>query len=41
MENDDLKHVAGFAGIIVAGMGCLYLFVKLMALAAMLDAGCR
>lgn len=38
MENDDLKHVAGFAGIIATGMGCLYLFVKLMALAAMLDA---
>jgi len=41
MEKDDIKHVAGFSGIMVAGMGCMYLFVRLMALAAMLDAGCR
>ena len=41
MEKDDIKHVAGFAGIMAVGMGCLYLFVRLMALAAMLDAGCR
>ena len=37
MENDDLKHVAGFAGLMVAGMVCIYLFVKLMSLAAMLE----
>lgn len=39
MEKEDFKHVAGFAGIMVAGMGCLVLFVKLMSIAAMLDAG--
>lgn len=37
MNEDDVKHVAGFAGLMVAGMGCMYLFVKLMALASMLD----
>lgn len=37
MDNEDMKHVAGFAGLMVAGMACIYLFVKLMALAAMLD----
>lgn len=37
MNEDDVKHVAGFAGIMVAGIGCMYLFVKLMSLAAYLD----
>ena len=37
MNNDDVKHIAGFAGIMVAGMVCMYLFVKLMALASYLD----
>lgn len=37
MEYDDMKHVAGFAGLMVAGMVCIYLFVKLMAIAAMLE----
>ena len=36
MKND-VKHIAGFAGIMAVGMGCMYLFVKLMALASMLD----
>lgn len=39
MQPEDIKHVAGFAGLMVAGMTCIYLFVKLMALAAMLDNG--
>ncbi len=34
---DDVKHISGFAGIMAVGMGCMYLFVKLMALASMLD----
>lgn len=37
MKNDDVKHVAGFVGLMVAGMGCMYLFVKLMAIASYLD----
>lgn len=37
MNEDDVKHVARFAGLMVAGMGCMYLFVKLMALASYLD----
>lgn len=37
MELDDMKHVAGFAGLMVAGIGCIYLFVKLMSIAAMLE----
>ena len=37
MKYDDLKHIAGFAGIMAVGMGCMYLFVKLMAIAAYLD----
>ena len=37
MKDDDVKHVAGFAGLMVAGMGCMYLFVKLMAIASYLD----
>ena len=37
MKNDDVKNIAGFAGIMAVGMGCMYLFVKLMALAAYLD----
>lgn len=36
MKND-VKHIAGFVGIMAVGMGCMYLFVKLMALASMLD----
>jgi len=34
---DNVKNIAGFAGIMAVGMGCMYLFVKLMALASMLD----
>lgn len=41
MENEEMKHVARFAGIMVAGMTCIYLFAKLMSLAAMLDGGIR
>lgn len=37
MNDDDVKHVAGFVGLMVAGMGCMYLFVKLMSIAAYLD----
>ena len=37
MKNDDVKNIAGFVGIMAVGMGCMYLFVKLMALAAYLD----
>ena len=37
MKEDDVKHVAGFAGLMVAGMVCMYLFVKLFALASYLD----
>ena len=37
MKNDDVKYIAGFAGIMAVGMGCMYLFVKLMAIAAYLD----
>ena len=37
MKKDDVKHIAGFAGIMAVGMGCMYLFVKLMAIAAYLD----
>lgn len=38
-HDDDVKHIAGFAGIMAVGMGCMYLFVKLMAIAAYLDRG--
>ena len=34
---DNVKHIAGFAGIMAVGMGCMYLFVKLFALASYLD----
>ena len=37
MKKDDVKHIAGFVGIMAVGMGCMYLFVKLMAIAAYLD----
>ena len=37
MDHDDVKHIAGFVGIMAVGMGCMYLFVKLMAIAAYLD----
>ena len=37
MKKDDVKHIARFAGIMAVGMGCMYLFVKLMAIAAYLD----
>ena len=37
MKNDDVKHIAGFVGLMAVGMGCMYLFVKLMALASYLD----
>ena len=37
MKNDDVKHIAGFVGLIAVGMGCMYLFVKLMSIAAFLD----
>lgn len=37
MNEDDKKHVAGFAGLMVAGMGCMYLFAWMMSLAAALD----
>ena len=36
-DDDDVNHVAGFVGLMVAGMVCMYLFVKLMALASYLD----
>lgn len=39
MKYDDVKNIAGFAGIMAVGMGCMYLFVKLMAIAAYLDLG--
>ena len=34
---DYVKHIAGFAGLMAVGMGCMYLFVKLFALASYLD----
>lgn len=34
---DHVKHIAKFAGIMAVGMGCMYLFVKLFALASYLD----
>lgn len=37
MKKYDVKHIAGFAGIMAVGMGCMYIFVKLMAIAAYLD----
>jgi hypothetical protein len=37
MDHDDAKHIAGFAGIMAVGMVCMYLFVKLFALASYLD----
>ena len=37
MKEDDVKHIVGFAGIMAVGMGCMYLFVKLFALASYLD----
>ena len=37
MKYDDVKHIAGFAEIMAVGMGFMYLFGKLMALAAYLD----
>lgn len=37
MNNDNVKHIAKFAGIMAVGIGCMYLFVKLMAIAAYLD----
>lgn len=37
MKLDDVKHVAGFVGIMAVGMGCMYLFVKLMSIAAYID----
>ena len=37
MKHDDVKHIAGFVGLMAVGMGCMYLFVKLMAIAAYLD----
>ena len=37
MKYDDVKHIAGFVGIMAVGMGCMYLFVKLMSIAAYLD----
>lgn len=37
MDHDDAKHIAGFVGLMAVGMGCMYLFVKLMAIAAYLD----
>ena len=37
MKYDDVKHIAGFVGIMAVGMVCMYLFVKLFALASYLD----
>jgi len=34
---DYVKNIARFVGLMAVGMGCMYLFVKLMALASMLD----
>lgn len=34
---DNVKNIAKFAGIMAVGMGCMYLFVKLFALASYLD----
>ena len=34
---DNVKYIAKFAGIMAVGMGFMYLFGKLMALAAYLD----
>lgn len=37
MKMEDIRHVAGFIGIMIAGIGSLYLFVWMMSLAAALD----
>lgn len=37
MDHDDAKHIAGFVGLMAVGMVCMYLFVKLMSIAAYLD----
>ena len=37
MDHNDVKNIAGFVGLMAVGMGCMYLFVKLMAIAAYLD----
>lgn len=37
MEKEDVKSVAVFVSIIAAGLACEGLFVKLMAIAAMLE----
>lgn len=39
METEELKQVAGFVGIIAAGMAFMWLFVQAMSLAAFLDGG--
>lgn len=37
MQHEDVKEAARFDAIMAAGMACVWMFVKLMALAAMLD----
>lgn len=37
MKEDDLKHVAGFAVLMVVGIVCVYLFAWMMSFAAALD----
>ena len=37
MKKDDVKHIAGFAGIMAVGMGCMYGFMWLYSLAAYID----
>lgn len=39
MEKEEMKQVAGFVGIIAAGMAFMWLFVKAMSIAAYLDGG--
>ena len=37
MINDDVKHIAGFAGIMAVGMGLLYCMMWLYTLAVCVD----
>lgn len=37
MKEEDKKHVAGFVGLMVAGIVCVYLFAWMMSLAAALE----
>lgn len=37
MKNDDLKHIAGFVGLMAVGMAAMYGFMWLYSLAAYID----